>query len=98
MGSEFVLLMTSNGCLTVSSIKRNIHNVCWAEQKGNATLSGEKSGTLVTQSIHRLKPVKMSKGVRDLHCNLKIYVAQKRHTRFFYIYHIDFGLCDRSQD
>ena len=31
---ELVLWTTSNRCLTVSSIKRNINNVCWAEQEG----------------------------------------------------------------
>ena len=61
MGSELVLWTTSNGCLIVSSIKRNINNVCWVEQEGTVTPSGEKPETLVRQSIHRLKPVKMSK-------------------------------------
>ena len=98
MGSEFILWTTSNGYLTVSSIKRNIHNVCWAEQEGLSPPSGENLGTLVRQSIHRLKPVKFLKGVRDLRCNPKSSVAQNRHTTFFYIYHIDFGLCDRSRD
>ena len=68
MGSELILWKTSNGCLTVSSIKRNINNVCWAEQEGIVTPSGEKPGTLVRQSIHWLKPVKILKGVRDLRC------------------------------
>ena len=38
---------------------------------------GEKPRTLVRQSIHRLKPVKMLKGVRDLLCNTKSSVAQR---------------------
>ena len=66
-------------------------------KKGLLPLSGEKPGTLVRQSIHRLKPIKMSKGVRDLQCNPKSIVAQ-RDTLDFYTYHIDFGLCDRSRD
>ena len=66
-------------------------------KKGLLPPSGEKPGTLVRQSIHRLKPVKMSKGVRDLRCNPKSFVAQI-DTLDFYIYHIDFGLYDRSQD
>ena len=66
-------------------------------KKGLLPPLGEKPRTLVRQSIHRLKPVKMPKGVRDLRCNPKIYVAQ-RDTLDFYIYHIDFGLCDRSRD
>ena len=84
MGSEIVLWTTSNGCLTVSIIKININNVYWAEQEGIVTPSGEKPGTLVRQSIHRLKPIKMSKGVRDLRCNPKSSVAQ-RDTLDFYI-------------
>ena len=87
MGSELVLWTTSKGCLTVSSIKRNINNVCWAEQEGIVTPLGEKPRTLVRQSIHWLKPVKMSKGVRDLWCNPKSYVAQKRHPRFLHLSH-----------
>ena len=75
MGSQLVLWTTSNGCLTVSSIKRNINNVCWAEQEGTVIPSCEKLGTLVRQSIHRLKPVKLLKGVKDLRCNLKSSVA-----------------------
>ena len=98
MGSDLILWTRSNGCLTVSSIKRNINNVCWAEQEGVVTPpSGEKPRTLVKQSIHRLKPVKMLKDVKDLRCNPKSFIAQ-RHTLVFYIYHIYFKLCDRSQD
>ena len=41
--------------------------------------------------------VKMLKGVRDLRCNPKSFVAQ-RDTLDFYTYHIDFGLCDTSRD
>ena len=59
--------------------------------------SSEKPRTLVRQSIHLLKPVKMSKGVKDLRCNPKSYVAQ-RDTLDFYTHHIDFKLCDRSRD
>ena len=66
-------------------------------KKGLLPPSGEKPRTLVRQSIHQLKLVKMSKGVRDLRCDPKSYVAQ-RDTLYFYIYHIDFGLSDRSQD
>ena len=66
-------------------------------KKGLLPSSSEKPGTLVRQSIHRLKPVKMSKGIRDLQCNPKSSIAQ-RDTLDFYIYHIDFGLCDRSCD
>ena len=66
-------------------------------KKGLLPLSGEKLGTLVRQSIHRLKLVKMSKGVRDLRCDSKSSFTQ-RDTLDFYIYHIDFGLCERSQD
>ena len=66
-------------------------------KKGMLPPSGEKPGTLVRQSIHRLKPVKMLKGVRDLRCDPKSSVTQ-RDTLDFYIYNIDFGSCDRSQD
>ena len=66
-------------------------------KKGLLPPSREKPGTLVKQSIHRLKPVKMLKGVRDLRCDPKIYVAQ-RDILDFYIYHIDFKLCNGSQD
>ena len=59
-------------------------------KKGLLAPSGEKPGTLVRQSIHRLKPEKMSKSVKDLRCNLKSSIAQ-RDTLDFYIYHIDFG-------
>ena len=90
-------MTTSNGCLTVSSIKRNINNVCWAEQEGTVTLSGENIGTLVRESIYWLKPVKMSKGVRYLRCNPKSSISQ-RDTLDLYNYHIDFGLCDKSRD
>ena len=55
--------------------KKNINNMCWAEQEGTVTPLGEKVGTLVRQSIHRLKIIKMSKGVRDLQCNPKSFVA-----------------------
>ena len=44
--------------------------------------SGEKLETLVRQSIHRLKPVKISKCVRDLRCNPKSSV-DKRDTLDF---------------
>ena len=66
-------------------------------KKGLLPPSGEMPETLVRQSIHRLKPIKMLKGVRDLRCYPKSSVAQ-RDTLDFYIYHIDFRLCDRSQD
>ena len=66
-------------------------------KKGLLPPSDEKPGTLVRQSIHRLKLVKISKGVRDLRCNPKSSVAQ-RDILDFYICHIDFRLCDRSWD
>ena len=66
-------------------------------KKGLLPPSGENPGTLVRKSIHWLKAVKMSKGIRDLRCNPKSSIAQ-RDTLDFYIYHIDFELCDRSQD
>ena len=66
-------------------------------KKGLLPPSGEKPRTLVRQSIHRLKPVKMLKDVKDLRCNPKSFIAQ-RDTLDFYIYHIYFRLYDRSQD
>ena len=81
----------------VSSIKRNINNVYWVEQEGTVNPSDEKPRTLVRQSIHRLKLVQMTKGVRLMWCNPKSSVTQ-RDTLDFYIYHIDIGLCDRSWD
>ena len=77
--NELILWTTSNRCLTVSSIKRNINNVCWVEQEGTITPSGEKPGTLVRQSIHRLKPLQMSKGVRNLRCNPKVLLPKETH-------------------
>ena len=44
---------------------------------------GEKPGTLVGHSIHRLNSGKMSKGVRDLQCDSKSSVSQKRHKIIF---------------
>ena len=66
-------------------------------KKGLLPPSGEKPRPLVRQSIHQLKPVKMSKDVRDPQCDSKSSIAQ-RDSLDFYIYHIDFGLCDKSQD
>ena len=51
-------------------------------KKGLLPPSGEKPGTLVRQSIHQLKPVKMSKGVRDLRCNRNVMLPKETHYIF----------------
>ena len=65
-------------------------------KKGLLPPSGEKPRTLVKQSIHWLKPVKMSKVYQT--CDVIRKVLLPKETLDFYIYHIDFGLCDRSHD
>ena len=87
-----------HNCISLHETEKKKHNVCWAEQEGDRYPPQVKTLEWWLDSVsigESPKNVERCKGpaVRSE----KFCCPEKTHD-YFYIYHIDFRLCDRSQD